>query len=344
MRSNLLRAHFGLVAACALALPSCLLPELDTPAVDPALLELQKGEGSAASTPCHEGIKAPSLKFLPPSADPKMFGYEGQCVVGGSVTLDLSAPASMKLAEIRVIEGGLTIRAGADVAVGQVLPNLEEVMGPIVITGTALKAIPTFGKLKKAQLITISDNHALKAIAGFGALESTPGIEIDNNPLLASVAGFGKLSKVTSHIRVRGNFALASMTAFAGLEGTTAGLHFDKGVFPKLSFPKLTQLNSLVVVDNAMTQLSLPLVENVSELRLRQLDELKTIALPKLQSIVSLEISSVQHLTDAKWLPAKAHLSSTATICPVASPLVDALKAWAQANGSTGTVQGTACQ
>ncbi len=344
MRSNLLSARLRLVAALALALPGCLLPEVDTPAVDPALLEAQKSGGGSASAPCHEGTKAPALTIQAPMADPSLAGYEGQCVVAGAVNLDLGAPASMKLAEIRVIEGRLTIGGSGDVAVAKVLPNLEEVKGQIVIMDTALKTLPPFAKLKKAQSILIGSNHALTAIAGFGALEATDGVEVEQNPLLASLGGFGKLTQVTSHIRVRHNYKLTSMTAFASLNATTAALHFERGNFPSLAFPKLTGLNSLIATDCAVTQLSLPLVETVSELRMRRLDELKTIALPKLKSIGTLEISSVQHLQTASWLLSKAHLSGSATVCPVASPLVEALKTWAQGNGSTGTVQGTACQ
>lgn len=329
-----------------IALGGCLLPEIDTPAIDPSLIEDQQegGGSSSGSSACVTGSFSGGLNVVAGMNDLAGTGYEGQCDVNGNVVIDVDAPAAQKLTQIRTISGNLTLMGqGPTKSATSLLPNLTQT-GNIVIQGALLHHMPKLPKLATTNEIIIRNNNQLQDIAGFDALTAFNSIDIRNNGVLTSIDGFGKMTEVSGRVDVQQNHLLKSFTAFANMIQQNNYLRIENGAIAKIAFPKLVNSAQFQLSQIGITQLSLPALQSVSKLELGYLTSLSTIDKTSLKDINSMSLDHLPLITNIDWIPATAKLTGNANVCASGQGLLEAVTAWVQASSSTGQATAKLCK
>ncbi len=346
LRAQLLLAWGGRSALVAtLGLAGCLLPEIDTPPIDPSLVEEQtEGGGSSGGSACVTGTFQGGLDIVAGMEDLAGTGYEGQCDVQGNVTINVDAPAAQKLTQVRTISGNLTLMGQGPIKSSTTLLNSLTQAGNLILHGTLLHHVPKLPKLTTVNEIIIRNNTQLQDITGFDALTSFTTLTINNNGVLTSIAGFGKMTEVDGRIDVQQNHQLATFSAFANMTQHNNFLRIENGPVAKIAFPKLVNASQLQLSQIGVTQISLPALQTVGKLDFGYLTSLTTIDKTALKTINSMDLDHLPLITNVDWIPATAKLTGTANVCTSGQGLIEAVNAWVQASGSTGNVTAKLCK
>ncbi len=339
MRSDF-RVALASVLGLVVVLGGCLPPEIDTPPIDPSLIDDQTS-GSGASA-CVDQPFVGNLELADGTELPAAF--ESNCTIQGNVTITLDgAPPLAKIAMVRTITGQLLIQ-GTATKTPSLLPNLESV-SKIGVKGAQFPdTFPPFSKLTTVKDIYMSGVHA-KSMKAFNALFSAERIEV-LSCVISAIEAFNKLEEVAFRIDFKGNYATTSFKTFQSLrsgpwmrfEGLTIG-----GVVP-LSFPELTSASDLQISDiQQLSKLSLPKLQYLNSLQLGLLPGMVHPDPIPLTKIVSLSFHSCGQLNDVDWLPATTQLASNANICKSGPNLATAVREWVKNSGSTAEVTEKLC-
>lgn len=342
MRSELRGRIAGLVITCTagVGLAGCLPPEIDTPPIDPALIEeVTSGGGAGAS--CVEAAYAGDLTV---NGQELPADFIGNCSINGNLTVFVDQPDQLaKVAMVRVVTGQLRVEGSTDKTIN-LLPNLQSV-SDLRFGGNKLANFPEFPKLTTLKKLYMSGVDVPK-LKSFENVTSVQHIEIVNCVIPAFQA-FNKVEDVASRLDLIGNYATTSFKAFTNLrngggymriEGLTIG-----GVNP-LSFPALNRVTQLQISNiQQLSKLKLPALEYIQRLELGNLPALVRPDAMPVKDINFLSVHTCPQLNDVDWLPKTTQLSVSANICKSGPNLVAAVQAWVQGSGSTAEITQKNC-
>ena len=281
--SQLLARHIGL--ACLLvSFAGCLLPEFDTPPIDPALIKDDSPGSGGGTTACVAGVYQNSVNLTVAGATTT---YAGECTISGKVTINVDFPTYKQLAAVRRIQGVLVIRgAGAGPAVSP-LPNLTDVDQSVLISATQLGHLPVFPKLSTIKVsLQITGNTKAVSIAGFDALRQVGALQVSNNAA-TTWKTFGKLEDVSGAVGVNNNYNLTSVT-FASVGNFFGGLQIDKNACAEINLPSAHNIDGLFIQANTkLASVRAPMLTAMSQFTINanQLLSNTSITLGKLKTL-----------------------------------------------------------
>jgi hypothetical protein len=342
-QNRALRAHaWGLLAATASLCNGCILPEVDTPPIDPALIEQVSGGGGGATKACVDGSYAGSLVVQGGAEiDPEFYG---QCVIEGDLTVDLdevNAANVAKLGGVKVVKGRVTLLGSANAGKTNALAALQSAK-EIYANGQKFPVLPTFPSLSSVERITLF-NLAVDDIPGFAALGTVNQLEMRGNAI-TKLTGFAKLEQVLQRFDMINNDGLASLTGLKNLRNLSGFARFEGAALAALSLPQLEQASQLQISQMPnLTTLSMPNISLAGSFQLGSLPNLISPAPTKLKKISSFQIHTCPKIDDVDWIPSDCQLISEANICHSGPNLFDKVKAWVQASGSPGQVMSHKC-
>lgn len=337
MRSRL-RGHVAALVA-VFGVVGCLPPEVDTPPIDPALIEEASGGSGGAS--CVE-IPYDGNLALSGQEVPAMF--EGNCTINGDLVIFVDQPKEFaKVAMVKVVTGQISVEGSTEKTIN-LLPNLQSA-SRIRFGGNKLANFPTFPKLNTLKELYMTGVN-VKAMKSFESVTSIEKIEIINC-VISNFQAFNKVEEVPFRLDLNGNYATTSFKAFQSLRDGGAYMRIEGltiGGVNALSFPQMNRVSQLQIGGiQQLEKLQLPALQTVGRLELGNLPQLAHPDPMPIKDINHLRFHTCPMLKDVDWLPKTTQLSVDANICKSGAGLVDAVKAWVQGSGSTAAVMQQSC-
>lgn len=315
------------------------MPEVDTPPIDPALIETTKSSSSGgAQSDCVSGTYKGNVVVNIGSSSLSL--YEGQCTIEGNVTVAVGAKDAVKLSQLLHIQGSLdVVGAGNTTTELVVLSNLHTVSGNVTIKGGSGQYLPRLPLLETiGEQLMINGTNA-KRINGFDSLKSAKRIRVQNTGA-TEVVTFNALQHV-SDLRFSANYALTKLPKFDAL--TAAGsiyveqscglsvVHFDKLAGPWPANSGLT----IQLSKTGVHTFNLPAATNVAKLDIDRNPELVNITLPKLKAMQGLTLRNCAKMDSLSFMK-DVKLSGTVVICYNGPAMTnDVIQAFAKSNGGT---------
>ena len=155
----------------------------------------------------------------------------------------------LKHADLRIIQGSLSIKASSKIDLSQCL--IQQVTEDVLIKNTDLKALnentlPNLDSI--GRMLLVEQNNALTSINGFNKLKYVGSIKIRLNPKLSNIHGFNALTQLHSDLEILNNDAFNPQSS-------------------KAIFEKLNQINgSLLLVGNNTMQ-NLPMLPQLKDIQ-----------------------------------------------------------------------------
>ncbi len=238
-------ASLAVLVASAVALPGCLVPELDNYPADKSKGSgtVVFGEDAAANSGvdngsgvqtggCIPGTYSGSVSF---DGSGSSDSFNGQCTVGGSVNVFPTATAAEidKLQRIQWIDGTLTLNA------------------PALASNLTLAYLQTVGSV-----ISIENSGSLQELTLSGLVQ-TGGITIKNNSSLVLFVA-GAIANPIQNITVTGNTALQALD-LSGYQVTGALNVSNNSQLTRVSMTNLSSVTQLLLNNNqALNQMLIP--------------------------------------------------------------------------------------
>ncbi len=332
MRSDALRT---LTVLLTLALAGCLLPEIDTPPIDPALIEEAKKSGSSgggSTGDCVSGTYAGSITLTATSS--KLGNYEGQCILNGTLTIDPSAKSSdiAKLNELSEIKGQLVITGAGNKEKRTILSNLRTV-GQLSVQSTTLQYMPRLPSLRTVEgTLTIRNNSVMQDLDGLPNLQKIGTRLIVQTNFFRRVLTFNSLSDCND-IRFRQNHRLEELPGFTSLVNAGSIYIEENCSLMKLKFTALKKVAQLQVGKGMVGVLELPVLVEGNRLNINDNQRLTSITAPVLSKLHVVNLKNdplVKSLDFFKFPP-----TSEMTVCECDPALTQqAVIDWLKSKGS----------
>ncbi|MCO4764564.1 MAG: hypothetical protein KC502_23850 [Myxococcales bacterium] len=327
--------RLGVVALIAL-LHGCLLPELDTPPVDPSLVPEETTGTTTKPLTCTPGSYNNNIDLRQVSATTS---YAGECTVKGNVKINPANPNYKKLATIRTIQGSVAISGTSTAKAVSVLPSLVSVTAHVLIENTKLVHAPVFPNLTTiGQKLSIRGNFQLAEIHGFDALGQVTTLDVVNNSAVTWKT-FGKLEDIGAGVTISGNTKLTSISLPSAQRFITTAQISENGC-KSVSFANLNNANRLIFRANKqLASLSVPQMTIVSRLRFDSNSKLGDAGMKfgKVTKVDELTLRHQLHVTKVSWLGPKPVATSTVEACYSGITAADAVAWFTKMTGTKAT-------